>query len=79
MQKKSNPVLKSLEILLTDLRSIRGVIGRIPQLIGIILLFGLLSPIIHKIYIDIALTAEQYPSDFWKELAILFLNRMAGG
>ncbi len=76
MQDESNSVSKALDNLRSDLRSVRGVIGRIPQLVALVLLCGMFVTIFHKLYVDIALIAEQHPNDFGKAVIRYFLGNM---
>ncbi len=68
MQEESGSFQKALQNLRTDLCSIRGVIGRIPQLIALILLCGMLATVFHKLYVDISLIVEQNPDDLFKAI-----------
>ena len=69
----------ALKNFFSDLQNIKGLIGRIPQMLAFIGLCGIFSIIIHKFYIDISVIALENLDDFWKAVARYLLTNMAGG
>ena len=53
-------------------------IGRLPQLLAIVIFCGVYAIILHKLYIDISLIAERHPENFGRAVLEYFISNMAG-
>ncbi len=79
MHEESGSFQKAFQKLRTDLCSVRGVISRIPQLIALILLFGMLATVLHKLNADISLIVEQNPDDLFKAILRYLISSSVEG
>lgn len=78
MPDREGSISKALQNFYADLRSVRGLIGRLPQLLAVFVLCGIYAIIVHKLHSDISLIADVHPDDFGRSLLQYFLANMAG-
>jgi len=78
MPDQEGSISKALQNFYTDLRSVRGLIGRLPQLLAFVVLCGIYAVIFHKLHSDISVIADVHPDDFGRNLLQYFLANMAG-
>ncbi len=77
MTNSANTSNTAIANLLVDLRSVRGIIGRIPQLIALLILCAMLSVVLHKIHADISGIIAQNPDNLAKEIIGHIISNMA--